>query len=67
VQNQRANDEGVKYTKGTETAGELEAMILKDLSKLDGCHQSGITVIVYGMFWKSIPMFAAAAGPVCNN
>ena len=59
--------EGPKYTKQTKTAEELEAMILGDLSKMDGCPQRGITVTVYGIPWKSLLMFGAAAGPVRNK
>jgi hypothetical protein len=39
---------GWKRTKQTKTAEELEVMILEDLSNMDGCPQSGITVTVYG-------------------
>ena len=56
-----------KRTKERKTAEELEAMILEDLSKMDDCPQSGVTVIVYGIPWKSMLMFGAAAGPVRNK
>ena len=59
--------EGPKYTKQTKTAEELEAMILEDLRNVEGCAQSGITVTVYGIPWKSMLMFGAAAGPVRNK
>ena len=59
--------EGPKYTKQTKTAEELEAMILEDLKNVEGCAQSGITVTVYGIPWKSMLMFGAAAGPVRNK
>ena len=47
--------EGPKYTKQTKTAEELEAMILEDLSLMDGCPQSGITVTV---LWYSMEINA---------
>jgi hypothetical protein len=56
-----------KQSKETKTADELEAMILEDLSKMDACPQSGITVTVYGIPWKSMLSFGAAAGPVRNK
>jgi hypothetical protein len=59
--------EGFKQTKQTKTAEELELMILDDLRKMDGCPQSGITVTVYGIPWKSMLMFGTAAGPVRNK
>ena len=59
--------EGFKQTKQTKTAEELELMILDDLRKVDGCPQSGITVTVYGIPWKSMLMFGTAAGPVRNK
>jgi hypothetical protein len=59
--------EGWKQTKQTKTFEELEAMILKDLSKVDGCPKSGVTVTVYGLPWKAMLMFGPAAGPVRNK
>ena len=59
--------EGPKSVKETKTAEELEAMILADLSKMDGCPQKGITVTVYGIPWKSMLIFGVAAGPVPNK
>ena len=56
-----------KRTKERKTAEELEAMILEDLSKIDGCPQSGVTVTVYGIPWKSMLTFGTAAGPVRNK
>ncbi len=56
-----------KQTKQTRTAEELEAMLLEDLKKVDGCPQSGITVTVYGIPWKSMLTFGPAAGPVRNR
>jgi hypothetical protein len=46
------------------TAEELAAMIHEDLSKVDGCPKQGVTVTVYGLPWKSMLTFGAAAGPV---
>jgi hypothetical protein len=40
---------------------------LKDLSKVDGCPKSGVTVTVYGLPWKAMLMFGPAAGPVRNK
>lgn len=56
-----------RHTKQTKTAEELAAMILEDLSKMDGCPQRGITVTVYGIPWRSMLTFGAAAGPVRNK
>jgi hypothetical protein len=51
-------------TKQPKTSAELEAMILEDLRKVDGCPQQGVTVTVYGIPWNALLMFGAAAGPV---
>ncbi len=59
--------EARKRTKERKTAEELEAMILEDLRKMDDCPQSGVTVTVYGIPWKSMLMFGTAAGPVRNK
>lgn len=56
-----------EHTKQTKTAVELEAMILEDLKTVEGCPQSGVTVIVYGIPWKSMLTFGTAAGPVRNK
>jgi hypothetical protein len=56
-----------KQAKQTKTTRELESMILEDLSKVDGCPKSGVTVTVYGIPWKSMLTFASAAGPVRNK
>ena len=53
--------------KQTKTAEELAAMILADLSKVEGCPKKGLTVHVYGIPWKALLMFGAAAGPVRNK
>jgi hypothetical protein len=53
--------------KQTKTAEELAAMIHEDLSKVDGCPKAGVNVTVYGLPWKAMLMFGAAAGPVRNK
>jgi hypothetical protein len=53
--------------KQTKTAEELAAMIHQDLSKVDGCPKAGVNVTVYGLPWKAMLMFGAAAGPVRNK
>ncbi len=42
-------------------------MILADLSEVEGCPKKGLTVHVYGIPWKALLMFGAAAGPVRNK
>lgn len=54
-------------TKQVKTAEELEAMILEDLRKVDGCPEQGVNVTVYGIPWNAMLMFGAAAGPVRNK
>jgi hypothetical protein len=49
------------------TEEELAAMIREDLHKVDGCPQRGVSVTVYGIPWKAMLMFGAAAGPVYNT
>jgi hypothetical protein len=56
-----------KYTKQKKTAEELAAIIHEDLSQMDGCPKQGVTVAVYGIPWKSMLTFGAAAGPVYNR
>jgi hypothetical protein len=34
---------------------------------MDGCPKQGVQVTVYGIPWKSMLMFGAAAGPVKNK
>jgi hypothetical protein len=47
------------------TAEELAAMILHDLSGLDGCPKRGVTVTVYGLNpWNSMLTFGVDAGAV---
>lgn len=49
-------------------ADELAAMILDDLSKIQGCPRRGIKVAVYGSNpWNSWLSFGADAGPVPNK
>jgi hypothetical protein len=50
----------------TKTA-ELAAMILQDLSKVDGCPERGVNVTIYGIAWNAMLLFGAAAGPVRNK
>jgi hypothetical protein len=49
------------------SAEELAAMIHADLSRMDGCPQKGVSVTVYGIPWKAMLTFGAAAGPVRNK
>ena len=56
-----------EVTKQSKTAEELETMILEDLRKVDGCPKDGVNVTVYGIPWKAMLMFGAAAGPVRNK
>jgi hypothetical protein len=53
--------------KQTKSAEELAAMIHEDLSKVDGCPKAGVNVTVYGLPWRAMLMFGAAAGPVRNK
>ena len=55
-------------TKEERTTEELGAMILQDLSNMDGCPQRGVTVTVYGFNpWNSMLTFGVDAGPVRNR
>ena len=55
-------------TKEKKTAEELAAMILHDLSSIDGCPKRGVTVTVYGLNpWNSMLTFGVDAGPVHNK
>ena len=56
-----------EHTKQTKTAEELEAMILEDLIKVDGCPKQGVNITVYGIPWNAMLLFGAAAGPVRNK
>jgi hypothetical protein len=53
--------------KEKKTEDELAAMIHADLSQMDGCPQLGVKVTVYGIPWKAMLTFDAAAGPVRNK
>ena len=53
--------------KQLKTAKELEAMILEDFRAIDGCPANGVNVTVYGIPWRAMLMFGAAAGPVRNK
>jgi hypothetical protein len=53
--------------KQLKTAKELEAMILEDFCAIDGCPAKGVNVTVYGIPWKVMVMYGAAAGPVRNK
>jgi hypothetical protein len=55
------------HPKEIKTAEELAKMIHADLSKMDGCPQQGVTVIVYGIPWTAMLLFGVAAGPVRNQ
>lgn len=58
----------VTPTKERKAAGELVAMILGDLSKVEGCPRHGVKVVVYGSNpWNSWLSFGADAGPVRNK
>jgi hypothetical protein len=59
--------EGFERPKETKTAEELAAMIHEDLSKMEGCPAAGVNVTVYGIPWKAMLTFGAAAGPVRNR
>lgn len=53
--------------KQIKTAEERAAMIHEDLSKVDGCPEAGVNVTVYGLPWRAMLTFGAAAGPVRNK
>ena len=54
--------------KEKKAANELAAMILNDLSKIQGCPKRGVKVTVYGSNpWNSWLSFGADAGPVRNR
>jgi hypothetical protein len=55
------------HPKEIKTAEELAEMIHADLSKMEGCPQQGVKVIVYGIPWKAMLSFGVAAGPVRNK
>ncbi len=54
--------------KEKKAAEELAAMILHDLSVIEGCPPRGVTVTVYGLNpWNALLTFGVAAGPVPNR
>jgi hypothetical protein len=54
--------------KQKKTAEELAAMILQDLSSVDGCPKRGVIVTVYGLNpWNSMLTLGVDAGPVPNK
>ena len=54
--------------KEKKAAGELAAMILHDLSRMEGCPKRGVRVTVYGSNpWNAWLSFGADAGPVHNK
>ena len=59
--------ESSERAKQRRSAEELAGMIREDLSKVDGCPEHGVNVTVYGIPWKALLMFSAAAGPVRNR
>jgi len=59
--------EPVNPKKEAKTAEELAATIREDLSNVDGCPERGVSVTVYGIPWRALLMFGAAAGPVRNK
>jgi hypothetical protein len=59
--------EVLEQPKQSKAAEELEAMILEDLRKVDGCPKQGVNVTVYEIPWNAMLMFGAAAGPVRNK
>jgi hypothetical protein len=55
-------------TKEKKTAEELAAMILQDLSNMDGWPKRRVTVTVYGLNpWNSMLTFGVDAGSVSNK
>lgn len=55
-------------TKENKSAEDLAAMILNDLSKIEGCPRRGVKVTVYGSNpWNSWLSFGGDAGPVRNK
>lgn len=60
-------EETTGHVKQIKTAEELASMILADLRQVEGCPKAGVTVIVYGIPWRALLMFGAAAGPVRNK
>jgi hypothetical protein len=67
VEADRLAMEKPEHPKERKTEDELAARIHADLSHMDGCPQRGVTVTVYGIPWKAMLTFGAAAGPVRNK
>ena len=67
--NQMADDSvRAIFVKQTKTVEELAAMIYQDLSKVEGCPETGVKVTVYGSNpWNCLLTFGADAGPVRNR
>jgi hypothetical protein len=67
--NQMADDSvRAIFVKQTKTVEELAAMIHQDLSKIEGCPETGVKVTVYGSNpWNCLLTFGADAGPVRNR
>jgi len=59
--------EDPSQSKQLKTAAELEALILADLLNVEDCPPQGVKVTIYGIPWKAMLMFGAAAGPVRNK
>jgi hypothetical protein len=54
--------------KEKKTADDLAAMILADLSEIEGCPGRGVKVVVYGFNpWNAWLSFGTDAGPVRNK
>lgn len=54
--------------KRMKTAEELAAMILQDLSQIEGFPQRGVKVTVYGFNpWNAMLSYGVEAGPVPNK
>jgi hypothetical protein len=67
--NQMADDSvRAIFVKQTKTVEELAAIIHQDLSKVEGCPETGAKVTVYGSNpWNCLLTFSADAGPVRNR
>ena len=58
----------IASAKDKKSADELAAMILDDLSRVQGCPKRGVKIAVYGSNpWNSWLSFGADAGPVPNK
>ena len=64
----RAGLSATAPVKEKKAADELAAMILRDLSEIEGCPKRGVKVAVYGCNpWNSWLSFGGEAGPVPNK